>query len=305
MSVRYAAADDFDDLAQLDSHGNLDQASVRDLAGKREDLGPFAPFRTHARKPAAAFADDRRNVGVGFDVVDERGLSPEAADCRIRRPRLRCSAPAFDRCNQRSLFAAYKGTGAKANFHVEVEGCVANVVAEQSASPRFAQAGRQTAHGQRILSAYVDETFAGADCVSRDGHAFNHALRIALKNTAIHKRARIAFIAIADYILYVSRCLGNCAPLQAGGISAAAASAQTAGGDLMDDAVRCHVGKGSQQGPVAVAGDVVVDLFRIDVSGVLENHVNLLVKVIAQIALQLGDRLVAQAGDDGFCGCRR
>ena len=51
---------------------------------------------------------------------------------------------------------------------------------------------------------------------------------------------------------------------------------------------------------VAVARDVVVDLFRIDLPGVLQHHVNLLVKVVAQVALQLRNRLPAKTVNDGF-----
>ena len=68
----------------------------------------------------------------------------------------------------------------------------------------------------------------------------------------------------------------------------------------VDDVVRRHLGERLHQRLVAVARDIVVDLFRIDVPGVLQHHVNLLVKVIAQVALQFRHRLAAKAVHDRF-----
>ena len=76
VSAGYAAADDLDDLAQLDAHGHFDQAGVGDFAGEGEDLGAFASLRAHVGKPLAAVADDGRDVGVGFDVVDAAWACP-------------------------------------------------------------------------------------------------------------------------------------------------------------------------------------------------------------------------------------
>ena len=93
------------------------------------------------------------------------------------------------------------------------------------------------------------------------------------------------------------------APLQAGRIAAAAAPAQPAFGDLVDHTVGRHFGERRQQRLVAVARDVVVDLFRIDVARILKHHVHLLVKMLIQIALQLRNRLAAQAGRRSLSAC--
>jgi hypothetical protein len=100
---------------------------------------------------------------------------------------------------------------------------------------------------------------------------------------------------------YLSRRrLGHGAPLQAGGIAAAAASAQAAFGDLLNHSVGRHLSERLDQRLVAVAGNVVVDLLRIDVAGVFQHHVHLLVEVLAQVALQRGHRFAAQACCNGF-----
>ena len=230
----------------------------------------------------------------------QRGLAPQAADRRVGRPRSGRAAPAFDGGDQRRFFAADEGSGAEADFDVEVEGRIADVVAQQAAAPRFAQCGGEPGDGHRILGADVDEALAGADGIGRDGHALDDAMRIAFHHAAIHEGAGVALVAVADHILHVARGLGHRAPLQAGGIAAAAAPAQAALGDAVNHAVGRHLGERRQQRLVAVAGDVVVDLFRIDVAGVLQHHPDLLVEVLVQVALQFGDRLAAQAGHDGL-----
>ena len=75
---------------------------------------------------------------------------------------------------------------------------------------------------------------AGADGVGRNRHAFDHAVRIAFQDAAIHERAGVAFVAVADDVLHVAGGLGHRAPLQSGRITAAAAPAQAALGDLLD-----------------------------------------------------------------------
>ena len=90
-------------------------------------------------------------------------------------------------------------------------------------------ASRKPLDGQRIFGAHVDVAFAGADGVGGDGHAFEHAVRVALEHAAVHEGAGIAFVGVADDVFRVVPVgLGDRAPLQAGGKAGAAASAQAA-----------------------------------------------------------------------------
>ena len=142
VAVGYTAANAFNDVAELDAHGDFDEAGVGDFAGEGEDLGALAAFRAHAREPRAAFADDGRDIGEGFNVVDEGGLAPESADRGIGRTGLWLAAAAFNGGDESSLLAANEGTGAETNLHIEVEGRVADIVAEQAAATGIAQASR-------------------------------------------------------------------------------------------------------------------------------------------------------------------
>ncbi len=99
---------------------------------------------------------------------------------------------------------------------------------------------------------------------TRCGIAFEHA--------AVHERARVAFVGVADHVLDAAAVrLGHRAPLQAGGVARPAAPAQAALDDLVDHLHRRHLGQRIQQGGVAVLRDVVLDPLRIDAAGVLEH----------------------------------
>ena len=295
MAAGHAATDDLDDLAQLDAHGHFHEAGVGDLAGESKDLGPLAALRAHVEEPLAAVAHDGRDIGVGLHVVDQRRLAPEAACRRIRRPRLGRAPLAFNRCDQRRLLAANKRARAKPNLHIEIERRIADVVAQQAVASRFPQRGRQPRDCHRILRANIDEPFARANRVSRDRHSLDHAMRIALHHAAIHERAGVAFVAVADHIFHVARGLGYCAPLQSRGIPAAAAPAQSALRDAMNHAVGRHLCQHCQKRLVAIAGDVVVNLLRVDVARILQHNPHLLVEVIVQLALQFRRWRAAQA----------
>src|SRR6202044_2424210 len=139
VAVGDATADPFDDLAQADAHRDFDQACVCNFSGEPKNLGALAAFRADTGKPLAALADDGRNVGKGFNVVDQGRLAPQTAGSRVGRPGFGCAALAFNGCDERRLFAADKRTCSKTNLNIEVERSVANVVAEQTVTPCFTQ----------------------------------------------------------------------------------------------------------------------------------------------------------------------
>ncbi len=149
VAVGNAAADDLDDLAELDAHGHFDQAGVGDFAGEREDLGALAALRAHAANHLPPLRMMGAMLAKVSTLLISVGLPHRPLDCGIGRPRPGRAALAFDGGDQRGLFAADEGAGAEANLNVEAERRVADVVAEQAAAPRLAQAvvSRATASG--------------------------------------------------------------------------------------------------------------------------------------------------------------
>ena len=130
-SIRNAAAQPEDDVAQLDAHRHFDQSGVLHASGKREHLRAFALFGADTRIPRSAFANDGRDVRVSFDVVDQRGRSPQSFLCRIRRPGSWRATLTFHGINQSCLFAADKRTRAQANVDAETEPSFTDVVPQQ------------------------------------------------------------------------------------------------------------------------------------------------------------------------------
>ena len=63
---------------------------------------------------------------------------------------------------------------------------------------RLPNGSSQPLDRQRILGAHIDVALGRADRVGRDQHAFEHAMRIAFEHAAIHERAGIAFVGVAD-----------------------------------------------------------------------------------------------------------
>ena len=92
-------------------------------------------------------------------------------------------------------------------MNVEVEAVPHDVGAEVAALASLRDGVPQPLHGQRVFGPDVNITLRGPDCVSGDDHAFDHRVRIALDDGAVHEGAGITFIGIADQELLVARRL--------------------------------------------------------------------------------------------------
>ena len=142
---------------------------------------------------------------------------------------------------------------------------------EQAQALGLLDGGFQVLDGQRVFGADVDEALLRAHGIAGDGHAFEHAVRVAFEHGAIHEGAGIALVGVADDVLLLLAGLGHGGPLEAGGIARAAAAPQTAADHLFDDFGRSAFGNALHQGQVAVLGDVVFDPFGIDAARIFEH----------------------------------
>ena len=118
LPIGNAAADVEDDLAQRSMPiGTSISPVLLTLPARAKTLVPLlfsVPMPANHSPPSL---DNRRDVGEGFDVVDQRGAAPEARLPRgIGRARPRLPALAFDRGDQRRLFAADERAGPKAQI---------------------------------------------------------------------------------------------------------------------------------------------------------------------------------------------
>ena len=187
---------------------------LRDPPGQGEDLGALALLGADAGEPVAAVADDRRDVGEGLDVVDQRRAGPTgptrpgtagaAGACRAC-PRSRRSAPSPRRTRTRP--APSRMSTWKLERRVDDAGARA---ARARSAWRIAVSSRATASGYSART--VDVALAGADGVGGDRHALEHPVRVALQDAAVHERAGVALVGVADHVLLRAGGLGDRAP---------------------------------------------------------------------------------------------
>ena len=105
-----------------------------------------------------------------------------------------------------------------------------DAVAEQAVPLGLADRAAQALDRQRVLGAHVDVALVGADRVGGDRHALEHAVRVALQHAAVHERAGVAFVGVADHVLAGSpsalATVLHLAGREAGAAAAAQAAAQ-------------------------------------------------------------------------------
>ena len=101
-------------------------------------------------------------------------------------------------------------------------------------------------------------------------HAFNHTMRVAFHHTTIHERARIAFVAVANDVFPLSGRLGGVFPLQSRQETRAATSAQTAGGDRLDELRGRHAAEHLAGGAVTTGGAVRLERFRVNRAAIFQ-----------------------------------
>ena len=275
LARRGAAAHVVDQIAQGHADGHFHQAGILDCASQGEDLGAAALFRAVLGVPRAAVEDDRRHVGVGLDIVQERRFAPQAPLGGERRAGPRLAAIALDRGHQGRLFAAHEGPGTHADLHVEIETGTEDILAQDAPLLGLGDGDLQPRHGQRVFRPHVNKAARGADRVGGNGHAFDHAMRIAFQHATVHEGPRIAFIGVADGELGLAGRLAGQFPLLPGAKSGPAAAAKARNPHRLDDLVGTILCDDLGQGLVTVAGDVIFDPLRVDHAAVAEHDLDL------------------------------
>ena len=147
---------------------------------------------------------------------------------------------------------------------------------------------------ERVLGAHVHEALVRADRKGADDHALDQRVRVAFEHRAVHERARVAFVGVAQDVLGLVVLLLREAPLHPRGEAGAAAAAQAAGEDLVDDLLGRRRGEHLGERLVALAGDVLLDLERVDDAGVAQHDLHLAVE--ERDVAHLGLRLVGARG---------
>ena len=134
----------------------------------------------------------------------------------------------------------------------------------------------QALYRNGVLGTDVDKAVVGANGIGGNGHGLDDNMGVALQNGAVHEGAGVTLVGVAGHIFLIGLGSGTKAPLLAGEEAAAAPSAQAGILDGLDDLLGGHLGEHLAQGGIAVVGDVLVDVFRVDDAAVLERHTHLL-----------------------------
>jgi len=138
-------------------------------------------------------------------------------------------------------------------------------LAQKPVLARLIERHDQVLHRERVFVAYVHVALVAADGESADEHALDHQVRIALQKRAVHVRARIALVRVADHVLRLAFGLPHGIPFPTGREAAAAAPAKIGLDHLFHDEVGRHREKSLGQRLVPVYGDVVLDPQRVHV----------------------------------------
>ena len=270
---------------------------MTDLAAEREYLRALRLFRTHRGEPFRPLEDDLRDVGERLDVVDDGRLAEQTLHGGERRTRTRLASVALDRGQQRRFLAANKRACAQTKLDVEVEAGGKYVLTQQAVFARLLDGDLKALDGNRVFRTDIYVALVCADGVAGDGHRLQHGVRVALEHRAVHKRAGVALVRVAYDVFLIRNALGGKVPLRAGGEARAAAAAQTAVGDELDDLRRRHLGQTFAERLIAVHRDVFVDDLGVDDTAVAQRHALLL---LVEVCVGKRHRLAFRQRDVGL-----
>ena len=227
LAVGDAAADVVDDVAERDAEVDLDEADVVDRAGEGEDLGAGALLGAGAR------GTSRRRCRISCGTV--ASVSTLLSTLGLPQRPLWAGKGGRGRGSPRlpsiEVMSAVSSPQTKAPeplaiVQVEAEVGVEDVLAEQAVGAAVGDRRLEALERQRVLGAAVDVALVGADRVGADQHALDDRVRVALEHRAVHERAGVALVGVAEDVLLVAVGLGAELPLEAGGEAGAAAAAQ-------------------------------------------------------------------------------
>jgi hypothetical protein len=185
------------------------------------------------------------------------GLAYKPFDGREGRLHARVAAIALQAGEQRRLLAALIRAGAAMDDDAQVGFRAENLRAEEALFRRFLDRLDQPRVAEVILAANVDEGDLRLDRKGAHDDAFDQLVRVVLHDDAVFEGARLRLVGVDDEVTRHGR--RQEAPLHARREARAAAPADAARLDLLDDLFGFHGRQHAFGGFVAAIGDVGVD----------------------------------------------
>src|SRR5262249_39646731 len=149
-------------------HRGFVHAGPLHLAADAVQLRPAVFLRAERRVPLRTPGDDDRHVAERLDVVDGGRLAVQPHDRGEWRVVARLRALAFQRFEQRGLFAGLVRAGAAVYVHVAVEAGSEDVLAEKAALVGLVDRALENHLHVVELTPYVDVGDFRADRVAAD-----------------------------------------------------------------------------------------------------------------------------------------
>ena len=108
LVIGNTSANIINQLTQRSAYRHFNQTSVTHRASQSKDLCALALHSAEFSIPLTTIKNDGRHIGIGFNIIQHSGFTPQTFMSWERRTRTWLAAFAFDRGNQCSLLATYK-----------------------------------------------------------------------------------------------------------------------------------------------------------------------------------------------------
>ncbi len=270
--------------------GHLHEAGITNGPGKGKHLGALAVLGTDTRVGLGALGENRGDVGVGLDVVENGWLAPQALVGREGWSRRRFTPFPLDGVDEGGFLATDECAGALPDLEVEGEGASENAVAEKSGPAGVVNRRGETGDCNRILRAHVYVPLLRPHRVGGNRHSLHHAVRIALEEAAIHERTGIALVGVTEYVLLLALGVVGEAPLEPGRKAGAAAPSEPRRFHRVDYLIARVLGDRFREPGITAERDVVAEAAGVHLPAVPEHH---LVLAGEEVDLRFGRRGVA------------
>ncbi|EJK89854.1 hypothetical protein UUU_29730 [Klebsiella pneumoniae subsp. pneumoniae DSM 30104 = JCM 1662 = NBRC 14940] len=264
QAIAHTAGVIFEDLAGSGAERQLPDARILHPAGEAHQLGASIFAGGNVLVPLDAVGEDRWHVAQGFYVVDAGRLAPDAGARRERRLGSRVGAAAFQRVDQRRLFAADIAPCPGVHEQLEVKPGAEDVFPQQTRFGGFSNRATQMLGRFNIFPAQEDVAAVRFQRKRGDQHAFHQQVRQLLHQQAVFIGARLHFIGVTQQVTDVHGFVfRHQAPLQTSGEARAAAPFQASVFYRRDNLIRGHPGQGFTRPFIAIFTAILVQPHRL------------------------------------------
>ena len=219
----------------------------------------------------AALSQDGGDGRQRLNVIQHRGLLEQATLNAADVLGARLAHLALDGVHKGRGFAAHECAAATHNAQVQLVIGAHDVLAQNARCVRIVNGMLDMLARQGVFVANVEHAHLGANGQCANDHALDNGMGASLHGGAVHKRARVAFVAVAHDVFRRDVVACRAAPLPPRGEARATLTAQTALFHLGDNLVGRH-GQGLLQTFIATRCKVLIQAEWIDDAHILQHH---------------------------------